>query len=197
VEATLMRRLAVVLALVAAPPALGCESQAQALFSCGTSDVEQSSIALCSDGDAFLDPVRSAQLTYMTSGRVVLAAPPDPAMAPHSFAFAHSNGSEGYLVTLQFKEGDDTYYLYSLAIPPSGEEGDMGGAEAGLGRLLPDGGVERVVTCAERPFIYISSLRETFLCDDAVLGPAACSEHGAERIAPLPMRPAAPIPAAP
>jgi hypothetical protein len=99
---------------------------------------------------------------------------------------------------VRFSDGPDTYYLYSLAIPPSGEDDDAGGSDAGIGRLLPDGSAAPVATCAERPFIYISTMRENFACDTTTpFGPAGCSERGAERRAPLPLSPAAPIPVAP
>jgi hypothetical protein len=186
------------IAAVSTAPALACESEAQALFICTTDLEDKGFIEFCSDADAILDPIGAAQLFLGNADGTVTGLPANGPAAPDRFAFSHSNGTDGYLVTVRFSDGADTYHLYSLAVPPSGEEGDMGGGEAGIGRLMSDGAVEPLATCAERPEIFISAMRAGFARDTAsALGPAACSETGADRVTPLPASPAAPIPIAP
>ena len=112
--------------------------------------------------------------------------PPRGVDAKTAFLFSHSNGPEGYLVSIRFKDGDLDYVLYSLYVPPDpNDEGDAGGASGGLvssrdGKLVDD------IECGENPYEFITYMQRSMSCDLAnPLGKAACEEYEPQRTAPL------------
>lgn len=176
-----------VLPLLVLPGTAQGESR-QTLFSCGTDTAEDQGFldlsGIPEDIDDWVD-LRFDQ-TANGDGHLVYSFPRGGADSRTAFLFSHSDGPEGYLVSIRWKDEGLNYVYYSLAVPPDpAVEGDMGGGEAGLvisksGRLI-----ERV-PCTERPLMFISYMRAAMSCDEAnPYGPSACEENPHERAAPL------------
>ena len=179
-------------------PAMACDDLDAILFSCTTDDRDQGSISLCLNGPDQLPAVAGAQLRVETEEGFSLRYPTSPSTDPAAFGFSHSNGPDGYVVTLHFAQDDADYMMYSLAIPAAIDGSDLGGGEAGLAMRQPDGTYQRLANCAERPYMFISYMQDAFACDMTTpFGVAACSDDGAVRTAPLPSGDAAPVPIAP
>lgn len=181
---------AVLLAAVlsSAVPAGAQDDHRQTLFSCGTDEV---------DDAGFLDlsgvPEGSGQWvdlrfdrTANGDGHLTYSFPRGGTDAKTAFLFSHSNGAEGYLVSIRWKDEGLDYVYYSLAVPPYPTvEGDAGGGSAGL-VMSRHGKLVESVDCIERPYMFIGYMREAMSCDGAnPYGAAACTEAGAERSVPL------------
>jgi hypothetical protein len=154
----------------------------QTLFSCGT-DVAGDQGFLDLSGVPADD--RWGDLRFERTGddgKVAYSFPPEGADARTAFLFSHSNGPGGYLVSIRWTDSDLTYVYYSLDVPPDPEaEDDMGGGAAGLVTSRNGTLVERI-SCIERPYMFISYLREAMSCDFAnPYGSAACEENPLER----------------
>jgi hypothetical protein len=180
--------IATLVLATAATPAARAEEQRQTLFSCGTDSAED---------DGFLDLSGTPddpdtwvglrfERTANGNGELIYSFPPQGTDYRTSFRFSHSNGPEGYLVSVRWHDRDLSYVYYSLDIPPDpGIEDDVGGGDAGL-VISKDGTLVERISCVERPYMFISYMRDAMSCDEAnPYGPAACSEDGAERTVPL------------
>lgn len=166
----------------------GDEDARQPLFSCGT-DVD--------GGEGYLDlsgieadfavwkNLRFDRIAN-TTGDLVYSFPPDGTDYKTAFLFSHSDGPEGYLVSIRWEDGGADYVYYSLYVPPdSSSEDDVGGGEAGL-VVSKNGEPVEHVTCQERPYMFISYLRESMSCDAMnPYGPAACEDDAPYREVPL------------
>jgi hypothetical protein len=111
----------------------------------------------------------------------------DPGVAfKTAFRFSHSNGPEGYLVSIRWADQGRDYVYYSLAIPPDPNLGDdTGGTDAGLA-ISQDGKLVKQVRCIERPYMFISYLRGAMSCDAGTpYEEAACVEPPPVRTVPL------------
>jgi hypothetical protein len=168
-------------------PAQAQEAEHQTLFSCGTDPVnDQGWLALSGipQDDGSWTDLRFERHAG-TDGELVYSFPPDGTDYRTAFLFSHSNGPSGYLVSIRWVDQGTNYVYYSLAIPPDPEvEDDMGGGNAGLA-VSKDGTLIERIECAERPYMFISYMRESMSCDLAnVYGEAACADdtydHGDE-----------------
>jgi hypothetical protein len=160
---------------------------AQPLFVCGTDpEADKGFLELSGTESDFavwenLRFERTADLT----GELVYSYPPPGGNYKPAFLFSHSDGAEGYLVSIHWIDGGMNYVYYSLDIPPDPAGDDMGGGEAAL--VVSRGGalVERIA-CAERPYMFISYMRAAMSCDETnPYGAAACAESSFERSTPL------------
>lgn len=195
-----MRRspLAALVLAVTIAPAMACEDLNAILFSCTTDDHDQGSISLCRNGPDQLPATSGAQLRVDTEDGFSLVYPATPSTDPAAFSFSHSDGPDGYVVTLHFQQDNADYMLYSLAIPPALDGSDLGGGDAGVAIADPDGTWRTLAGCMERPYMFITYMQEAFACDTTTpFGTAGCAYDSAERLAPLPGGNAAPIPIAP
>lgn len=175
--------------LLLSSPALAQEDEGRlTLFSCGTDPVDDegwldlNGIAEDYDTWGHLRFERSADGT----GEIVYSYPPEGTDSKTAFLFSHSDGPEGYLVSIRWEDQGRNYVYYSLDIPPAMDaEDDMGGGEAGL--VISEHGtlVERVA-CIERPYMFISYMRNAMSCDVGnPYGPAACADDSYDRTVPL------------
>jgi len=182
----------VLLSPLAAGPALA-EDEAEAadrptLFSCGTDPVNDSSFLDLSgvelDFDSFAD-LRFEQRAE-NGDKIVYSFPPAGTDSKTAFLFSHSTGPEGYLVSIRWVDGDNDYVYYSLDIPPDpGVADDAGGGAAGLAISRKGELVERI-SCAERPYMFISYMRHAMSCDVGnPYGEGACGESTWLREQPL------------
>jgi hypothetical protein len=117
-------------------------------------------------------------------GVLKLSFPPPGVDGKTAFLFSHSEGPEGYLVTLRWVQAGTDYELYSLYSPPR-EEGDAGGGPAGLG-VSQDGRRVADVPCNGAPYMFIEHMRQATSCDTA--NPYrldACTRNAPKRAAPL------------
>ena len=116
------------------------------------------------------------------SGDLVYSFPPDGVEAKTAFLFSHSDGPGGYLVSIRWADQGTNYVYYSLYVPPdSGLEDDVSGGTAGLA-ISRDGKLIERVQCIERPYMFISYMREAMSCDLAnPYGEAACQGDTYER----------------
>jgi hypothetical protein len=159
------------------------------LYACGTGDdaasgtLQLSGVARADDNSVF-DDLRMERLD--ADGQAVWSFPPAGTDARTAFLFSHSDGPEGYLVTIRFADSGTGYTLYSLYTPPDpDDENTVGGAAGGLvstrdGKLVED------IECGESPYEFIEYMRRSMSCDTASpYGPAACAEYEAKRTAPL------------
>lgn len=90
------------------------------------------------------------------------------------FSFANSIGPDGYVVTVRFWIDQAQFRLFSVYREPKPGDDGIGDGEAGLEIQEPDGTTRRIV-CEERPFMFISAMRDSMACDDTTeLGAAAC-----------------------
>lgn len=103
-----------------------------------------------------------------------------------AFLFSHSDGPEGYLVSIRWTDQETDYVYYSLDIPPDPNLGDdLGGGEAGL-TVSKDGALVERVACTERPYMFIGYMRDAMSCDvDNPYGEVACGEATPVRPVPL------------
>lgn len=181
-----MKGLPALALAVLATPALACPPDAAQLFVCGTgADAAEGYIEMC-DITGEGDETDQLQFEMQTADGKQFRFPDDPADGPQSFFFSHSNGPGGYLVNIRFADGDTNYRLYSLAIPPDPAEDDAGGGDAGV-EIVAGGGTAEIISCGERPYMFISYLRNSMSCDlGNPLGEAGCSdEHTPIRTVPL------------
>ncbi len=190
---TLHPSKAIVLPLLLATLALAAPVRAQddgrqTLFSCGTDPVDDAGFldlnGIPEDNGTWVD-LRFDQ-TAEGDGHLTYSFPRGGVDYRTAFLFSHSNGPEGYLVSIRWKDEGLNYVYYSLAVlPDPAVEGDAGGGEAGL-VISQHGKMLEFVQCIERPFMFISYMRSAMSCDTAnPYGPEACTENGAERKAPL------------
>ena len=79
-------------------------------------------------------------------------------------------------------DGGTNYVYFSVDIPPDPDvEDDAGGGYAGLATSKEGTLIERV-TCDERPYMFISYMREAMSCDLAnPYGEAACEDDVYDR----------------
>jgi hypothetical protein len=166
----------------------GTDEQRQTLFSCGTDEVDDRGFldlnGIPLDYDSWTD--LRFDRTANGDGHLIYSFPLKGVDPKIVFLFSHSDGSEGYLVSIRWKDGDTNYVYYSLNIPPDpAVEDDMGGGAGGLviskrGKLIEE------IGCDERPYMFISYMRHAMSCDvDNPYGPAACEETSIERTTPL------------
>lgn len=185
--------LASVLALVAFGAPVLAEDEEDppyrpTLFSCGTDPEQDRSFLNLSAIE--LDYNRYTDLRFErledNGERVVYAYPPEGIDSKTAFLFSHSDGPEGYLVSVRWIDGGRNYVYYSLAIPADPDvEDDAGGGAAGL-VISQDGKLIEQVDCAERPYMFISYMRDAMSCDtDNPYGLAACEEYSVKRETPL------------
>ena len=115
-------------------------------------------------------------------GKLIYAFPPGGVDGKTAFLFSHSDGPDGYLVSIRWADEGRDYVYYSLVIPPDPEvEDDAGGGAAGLA-IGKDGKLIERIGCDERPSMFISYVREAMSCDTAnPYGEAACGEDPHER----------------
>jgi hypothetical protein len=115
-------------------------------------------------------------------GKVDYSFPPVGSDARTAFLFSHSNGPGGYLVSIRWTDGGLNHVYYSLDVRPDPEaEDDMGGGTAGL-VTSRDGTLVERISCIERPYMFVSYLREAMSCDVAnPYGAAACDDEPFER----------------
>ncbi len=188
-----MSRLAllIILIVLAAP----ARAEPFTLFSCTTDDADVGFLIVVAADDTDFPLVSGTQLQLDMANGQSLIYPTHPSTDPDAFAFAHSDGGDGYVVTLRFTDAGTSYVLYSLATPPEGPD-DAGGGAAGLLRIDEDGTRADVAQCHERPYMFIEAMRQSFGCDaGSPFGEAGCAEAPATRIAPLPED--FPVPVAP
>ena len=176
------------LASAATAPPAPAEEQRPTLFSCGTDSIEDAGFLDLSGvpetPDTWVD--LRFERTANGSGESIYSFPPPGTDYRTAFLFSHSNGPDGYLVSIRWRDGDLDYVYYSLDIPPDPSiENDAGGGDAGL-VVSRNGVLVERIACVERPYMFISYMRDAMSCDEAnPYGPAACSEDGAERTVPL------------
>jgi hypothetical protein len=160
----------------------------QALFSCGTDGTEDRGFlelgGIPEDSGNWVDLRFDRRADG--DGHLVYSFPRGGVDSRTAFLFSHSDGPEGYLVSVRWRDEGYDYVIYSLAIRPDpSDENDMGGGDAGLvisshGRLIDR------VPCSERPSMLIASMRGTMACDDASLyGEEACAADPVQRTEPL------------
>ncbi|HWA20394.1 MAG TPA: hypothetical protein VG757_15525 [Devosia sp.] len=180
------KALALLVGMLAAGPALAQDEDNRGpLFVCGTgADAAEGTLYLSGlqADDGSFSGLRFDILSGETASYSF--APADPKAA---FLFSHSDGPEGYFVTLRFADQGRDYELYSLATPaadPDNDE-DLGGYSAGL-TVSENGAPVEQIACAERPYMFGSYIRDAVGCDEAnPLGTAACAEEPPVRTAPL------------
>ena len=149
------------------------------LFSCGT-DPEADRTFLDLSG-VELDYNSFADLRFeqrANDDTVVYSFPSAGIDSKTAFLFSHSDGQEGYLVSVRWVDDGTDYVYYSLNIPPDPEEeDDMGGADAGL-TVSRDGKRVDSISCIERPYMFISYMRDAMSCDTQnPYGEGACGEN--------------------
>ena len=164
------------------------EWRRQPLFSCGTdSDGGEGylDISAIEVAAGVWDDLRFERRANVT-GDVVYTFPVKDVDYRTAFRFSHSDGEEGYLVSIRWEDGGSDYVYYSLYIPPDSRmEDDVGGGEAGLA-ISKDGALVERVSCTERPYMFISYMRESMSCDTAnPYGPEACEDSPADRTVAL------------
>lgn len=173
-------------AALVAPAQAQDEDNRTPLFICGTgADAAEGSLYLSglqADDGSFtglrFDILKGDSATYSFAP----AGDSKPA-----FLFSHSDGPEGYLVSLRFADQGRDYELYSLATPPANpdDEDDVGGSDAGL-IVRENGAVVEQIACAERPIMFGSLIQDATSCDTAnPLGAAGCAVDPAPRTEPL------------
>ncbi|MEO7222486.1 MAG: hypothetical protein ABIY37_08435 [Devosia sp.] len=156
----------------------------QILFSCGTGEVDDRGFLNLSgvpeDYDTWVD--LRFERTADGDGHLVYSFPPEGLDYKTAFLFSHSDGPGGYLVSIRWKDDGINYVYYSLAIPPDpNAEDDMGGGYARLA-TSKDGKLVERVTCIERPYMFISYMRDAMSCDLAnPYGEAACQDDTYDR----------------
>ena len=174
------------LAFMGATSAFAQEDGRLPLYSCGTGEhAEEGSIQL--DGVALESgPYIELGLEVRTASTLEFSFPPPGVDGKTAFLFSHSNGPEGYLVTLRFIDRGTNYVLYSLYVPPDPNDPyDAGGATGGLVSSR-DGKLIKAIECTENPYEFIEYMRESTSCDVAnPLGLAACEGYEPKRAAPL------------
>ena len=160
----------------------------QALFSCGTDETEDRGFlglsGIPEDSGNWVDLRFDRRADG--DGHLVYSFPRGGVDSRTAFLFSHSDGPEGYLVSVRWRDENYNYVLYSLAVSPDpGDENDMGGGEAGLAMSSHGRLIDRV-PCSERPDMLITSMRGTMACDDAgPHGKAACAADPMQRTEPL------------
>lgn len=179
---------ALLAAVVVAVPAQAQDEDNRApLFVCGTgADAAEGSLYL-SGLQAEDGSFSGLRFEIKAGDNVTYSFPPAGADSKTAFLFSHSDGPEGYLVSLRFADQSRDYELYSLATPPTNpdDENDVGGSDAGL-LVRENGTVTEQIACAEQPFMFISYIQDATTCDtDNPLGAAGCEAEPPKRTAPL------------
>jgi hypothetical protein len=160
------------------------EDDRQTLFSCTTDEVDDVGYldlnGIPEDFDRWTD--LRFERHADGDGHLVYSFPPTGTDPKTSFLFSHSDGPQGYLVSIRWVDQGTNYVYYSLAIPPDPTvEDDMGGGSAGLAISRDGKPVERI-GCDEWPYMFISYMREAMSCDLAnPYGEAACRDDPYER----------------
>jgi len=160
------------------------------LFVCGTDAQQDMGYLVLSADDSGDNSEAPTGLRFQRfadgDGHEVLRFPPEGAADGKAFRFAHSDGPDGYLVSIRFGSGGADYLLYSLAVPPDpSDPNDMGGGTAAL-TVSRDGRQVDEISCIERPTLFIDQMRRAMACDaGAPEGPAACAETPPRRSEPI------------
>ncbi len=176
--------------LFASPlPARADDGARSPLFLCGTGEDAQAGQLSLSGVPAESGTFTQLRFERRSGDAVVESFPPDgagPVDAKTTFLFAHSDGPEGYLVTVRFKVGDEDYELYSLDPPPGDtDDTDTTGAAAGLG-ISRNGQAVETIACGEAPTLFVSDLKAATGCDTAnPMGNAGCDDDPPVRNADL------------
>ena len=147
----------------------------QTLFSCGVDPVDDVGfVALKAspvEGDRFGD-LRFERIANDLSK--TYAYPRDGEAG--DFLFSHSDGDDGYLVSVRWSDAGLDRVLYSLYVRPDPAiENDIGGGIAGLATSKEGILIERV-ECAERPEMFITYLRLSTRCDVQAFDGDGCGE---------------------
>jgi hypothetical protein len=173
--------------LMAAPASAQDEDNRGPLFVCGTgADAAEGSLYLSglqADDGSF----SGLRFDILAGDSATYSFPPAGTDPRTAFLFSHSDGPEGYLVTLRFADQGRDYELYALTTPPANpdDDEDMGGSTAGL-NIREGGALAEQIACGERPFMFATYIREAASCDaDNPLGAAACAEEPPPRTSPL------------
>jgi len=185
-RATASKAILLLLLPVFSAPALPAQAEddRQTLFTCTTDEIADAGYldlnGIPADNDSWVD--LRFERHADGDGRLVYSFPPAGIDPKTAFLFSHSNGPEGYLVSIRWVDQGTNYAYYSLAIPPDpAVVDDMGGGAAGLAISRAGQLVERV-GCDERPYMFISYLRDAMSCDLAnPYGEAACRDDPVER----------------
>jgi hypothetical protein len=155
----------------------------QTLFSCGTDEVDDAGFlnlsGIPADDGIWVD--LQFEQTANGDGHPVYSFLPGDSYKT-AFLFSHSDGPGGYLVSIRWVDAGLNYVYYSLAIPlDPADENDAGGGAAGL-VISKDGKLVARVACAERPYMFISYMREAMSCDLAnPYGEPACQDGAYDR----------------
>lgn len=156
----------------------------QTLFSCTTDEVDDAGFLNLSgvpqDDGIWVD--LQFDRTADGDGHLLYSFPPEGVDDKTAFLFSHSNGPGGYLVSIRWVDKGVNYVYYSLDIPPDpAVEDDAGGGMAGFA-ISQDGKLIERADCDERPYMFISYMREAMSCDLAnPYGEAACQDDTYDR----------------
>jgi hypothetical protein len=169
----------IVPALLLVGPVAAQAASRQSLFTCGTDAVDDRGFLNLSGipgGNGDWIDLRFDR-TDDGDGHLTYSFPRGGTDTRTAFLFSHSDGPEGYLVSIRWVDQGLNYVYYSLALPPGpDDENDAGGGDAGLVISKRGRQIERV-PCVERPHMFISYLRDATSCDKAnPFGEAACRD---------------------
>lgn len=159
------------------------------LYVCGTGDdaaggyLQLTGVARADDNSVF-DDLRFERMS--ADDQPLWSFPPAGVDPRTAFRFSHSDGPEGYLVTIRFADAGTSYTLYSLTTPADPDDPDtVMGAAGGLVSTR-DGKPVEDIECGESPYEFIEYMRRSMSCDTASpYGPAACEEYEPHRPAPI------------
>jgi len=118
------------------------------------------------------------QFTAKTTGEATITFPAIPGPRKGNFFFSNTNGPDGYLVSIRFKEGDKGYRLYSVSNPANpNDESDAGGGYGGL-VITEANGTDRKISCGEAVYEFVSAMRDAMSCDvDVRYGSSFCDSE--------------------
>lgn len=144
------------------------------LFGCAIGPTETDWMML----DAILhddDSVSDLQFTIERTGQPTRKIPAQPVSAKGHFFYSTSIGPEGFLNSVRFADGNDSYVLDMLIVPPDpADESDMGGQYDGLTITSADGTITRL-PCGES-YAYVGYMADAMDCDlTNPYGAAGCS----------------------
>lgn len=182
--------VALLLAPALAAPVMAQDEEADrpTLFNCGTDPDEDRTFLDLSGVELDYDSYTDLRFESRSDSDdlVTYSFPPEGADSKTAFLFSHSTGPEGYLVSIRWVDQGTNYVYYSLDIPPDpAVEDDAGGGDAGLA-ISRDGKLIERISCIERPYMFISYMRDAMSCDvDNPYGEGACGESTWLRDQPL------------